>query len=333
MNTRLAIKVLVALANTFIFSQATAAVNLVDQANRSVVLPSPATTLVTTYSPANLLLMPLGAADKVVGNGGSTRYSPLLHRFFSKHAPVDIGSRSAGINLETLIALSPDLVIFHGKKDGVRLANKLSAMGVNTMVLQPESLDQVKQALLLLGQALGDEARAILTVAQMDEILSLVSQRLATLSDSEKLSGYYANGEDPLRTAGRAMFQHELMTAAGLNNVAADIEGFYPKVNAEQVYLWSPQFVVAEHSRKSENNKVPGKSSFLDKVPGITLPRDSFWDMPSPMAPAAILLIAAKAYPERFNDMDVNARIAQFYEALLGLQCLSPLEPHPCLEN
>ncbi|MCK8047210.1 ABC transporter substrate-binding protein [Shewanella sp. 1CM18E] len=315
-------------------SVSAAPIHLVDQQGREVVLSKPASRIVTTFTPANLFSLSLGLEDQLVGIGGSTKHSPFINRILGEREPLVIGSRSAGTSLETIVALKPDLVLVFGKKDGYRLADRLTSLGIACLVIQPESFKDSEVVLSLLAKATGTEDKAAKIAAENQRLAEIIETGLKGLSDDQRLNAYYANSSDLYRTASEQMFQHQLMAVAGLKNVATGVPGFYPKVNAEQLLLWQPQLLVRESNDSTKVDEQLKKSLMtqIAELPQIKIPKGSFWDMPSPMAMAGALYIAVNAYPERFKNIDVDAEIAHYYQVAFGDACLSPLqEMNQCL--
>jgi len=309
-------------------SVSAAPIHLIDQQSREVVLQRPAKRIVTTFTPANLFSLSLGLADNLVGIGGSTKHSPFINQLLGDRDPLVIGSRSAGTSLETIVALKPDLVLVFGKKDGYRLADRLTSLGIASLVIQPETIDDANKVIALLAKATATEDKAEKIAAENQRLASIIQLALAPLSKEQQLRAYYANSSDLYRTASKQMFQHELMMTAGLDNVAQGVPGFYPKVNAEQLLLWQPQILVRENNGSSKVDEQLAKSllTSLEKLPQIVIPKGSFWDMPSPMAMAGALYIAAHAYPEQFKHIDIDAEIGRYYQVAFGDACLSPLQ-------
>ncbi|QDE30164.1 ABC transporter substrate-binding protein [Shewanella polaris] len=309
-------------------SVSAAPIHLIDQQGREVVLQKPAERIVSTFTPANLFSLSLGLADKLVGIGGMTKNSPFINKQLGNRELSVVGSRSAGTSLETIIALNPDLVLVFGKKDGYRLADRLTSLGIACLIIQPETFSEAQQVLDLLAKATGTQDKAAQIAAENKRLENIINTGLTALTKEQRLRAYYVNSSDLYRTASEKMFQHQLMTIAGVDNVAKNIPGFYPKVNVEQLLIWQPQILVRESNDSSKVDEQLAQSlvSPLSKLPQIMLPKGSFWDMPSPMAMAGALYIAVNAYPEQFKNVDVNAEIARFYQVAFGDECLSPLQ-------
>ncbi|GGP37233.1 ABC transporter substrate-binding protein [Shewanella saliphila] len=312
-------------------SVSAAPIHLIDQQGREVVLQKPAERIVSTFTPANLFSLSLGLADKLVGIGGMTKNSPFIKKQLGNRELSVVGSRSAGTSLETIIALNPDLVLVFGKKDGYRLADRLTSLGIACLIIQPETFLEAQQVLDLLAKATGTQDKAAQIAAENLRLKNIINTGLAGLSKEQALRAYYVNSSDLYRTASEKMFQHQLMAIAGVDNVAKNIPGFYPKVNVEQLLLWQPQILIRESndSTKVDDQLAQSLVTPLIKLPQIMLPNKSFWNMPSPMAMAGALYIAVNAYPEQFKEVDAEAEIARFYHVAFGDECLSPLQSQP----
>ncbi|GGP55140.1 hypothetical protein GCM10009347_22390 [Shewanella algicola] len=312
-------------------SVSAAPIHLIDQQGREVVLQKPAERIVSTFTPANLFSLSLGLADKLVGIGGMTKNSPFINKQLVNHEASVVGSRSAGTSLETIIALNPDLVLVFGKKDGYRLADRLTSLGIASLIIQPETFEDAETVIDLLAKATGTQDKAAQIAAENLRLKNIINTGLADLPASQRLRAYYVNSSDLYRTASEEMFQHQLMTTSGVTNVAKDVPGFYPKVNVEQLLIWQPQLLIRESNdtTKVDDQLAQSLVTPLTKLPQIMLPKGSFWDMPSPMAMAGALYIAVNTYPEQFKEVDAEAEIARFYHVAFGDECLSPLKSQP----
>ncbi|QIZ78680.1 ABC transporter substrate-binding protein [Ferrimonas lipolytica] len=304
-------------------------VQLTDMAGRHVTLPAPAKRVVTTYMPATIFCLSLGLNQQLVGISSQDGRQSLVSTLLNGNNPVAVGSRSAGINIETIISLQPDLVVINDKKDGARLAQQLSLLGVPTLLMKAESAAEVQQALNMLGTATGTMPQALAIQTATKQLQAEISQRLA---NTKPVPAYYANGSDFYRSVSGQMYQNELMQIAGLTNVAAATSGFHPKINLEQLLRWQPQFLVLEQGRNNtlEQQLAEPGLNWLAQHPRATLPSDALWHMPSPMAVAGAYYLASVVHPQQFQDVDVNERIAQFYQQILARPCASPFESSQC---
>ncbi|TKB58690.1 ABC transporter substrate-binding protein [Ferrimonas aestuarii] len=303
---------------------AAAPLQLTDMTGRTVVLSAPAKRLVTTYMPATIFTLSLGLQDQLVGISNQDQRQSLVKGLLAGRSPVQVGSRSAGINLETIIGLKPDLVLINDKKDGARLAEQLQQLGIAALLIKAESLEQVQQAMDLIAKATGHQAQALRYQQLSGQLIDELTRKLASTTP---VRGYYGNGGDLYRSVNAQMYQHQLLELAGITNVAADVPGFYPKINLEQLLRWQPEMLVLEQGKNGRLAQQLNATelAYLSKLPRVTLPSGALWHMPSPVAVAGAYYLASQVHPQQFNDTDVSAVVADFYQQLLGQACLSPL--------
>ncbi|WP_035387264.1 ABC transporter substrate-binding protein [Ferrimonas senticii] len=302
---------------------------LTDMTGRQVALSEPATRIVTTYMPASILSLSLGLGDNLVGVSSQDNRQSLVRKLLGQRSPTQVGNLTAGINLETVLALKPDLVLISDKKDGARLADQLAQLKVPALLIRAESLPQIEQALTLIATAAGNPAEAERVIDASRALQQELSQRLTGVTP---VRGYYGNGGDLYRSVGKSMFQHDLLTKAGIDNVAADVAGFYPKINLEQLLTWAPQYLVLEQGRGERISEQLAEPQLmvLKDVPRTTLPSDALWHMPTPLAAASAYYVASQVHPQRFNDVNVADRLGQFYQQVVGDACTAPFENSLC---
>ncbi len=160
---------------------------ITDMTGRRVVITGPVKRVVSTFKPASLCVLSLGFAHTLVGVDNSSRKDPLQQAVWPdiQHL-AGVGTKSMGINLETLVSLEPDLVIFYSQNDGLSATEKLTAMGIPCIVILPESFDSILEAMALIAHAMGGSQRISFVRDQMEAVLSLVDNRLADLPVSRE---------------------------------------------------------------------------------------------------------------------------------------------------
>jgi iron complex transport system substrate-binding protein len=296
-----------------------------DMTGRKVVLTGPVHRVVTTFKPASLCVLSLGLAHTLVGVDNSSRKDPLQVSVCPdiQHL-AGVGTKSMGINLETLVSLKPDLVIFYSQNDGLSATEKLAAMGIPCIVILPESFDSILQAMEIIAQAMGDSQRISLVRDQMEAVLSLVDARLSDLPDSRKKTGYFASTLGLFSTTTGSILQDEIFSRARIRNASSHLTGYFQDISPEQLVEWNPDIMIlSQHMKKSQFR-------LLDLAPlqGVTAISQNQvfrcpsslaqWDFPSPLAVLATLWVAKKAYPETFTDVDIVAQADAFHENLFG---------------
>jgi ABC-type Fe3+-hydroxamate transport system substrate-binding protein len=133
--------------------------------------------------------------------------------------------------METLLALDPDLVIlFDGDSDQVTPA-RLDDLGIAHLAVRPDRIADVRALTEKMGNLTGREAEAASIIAGMDATLEEIQTRLQGL---EPVRVAYVLGDHPPWVAGPDTFIHELLVAAGGENVFSDLTALYGPVSAEE---------------------------------------------------------------------------------------------------
>jgi iron complex transport system substrate-binding protein len=158
----------------------------------------------------------------------------------------------------------------------------------------------------------------------MNDVLSLVDNRLADLPGSRKKTGYFASTLGLFSTTTGSMLQDEIFSRARIRNVSSHLTGYFQDISPEQLVEWDPDIMVlSQHMKKSQLrllNLAPlqGISAIsrnhVFRCPSSLAP----WDFPSPLAVLATLWVAKKAYPEKFADIDMTVQADAFHHHLFG---------------
>ncbi|GAA4875976.1 ABC transporter substrate-binding protein [Ferrimonas pelagia] len=306
------------------FTAAGQPIELTDHRGRQVSLPQPASRIVSTYLPSTLFSLSLGLEQQLVGIGQSDRQQRFVDQLLGEHDPIAVGSRTAGLNLETIVALQPDLVLMHDKKDGIRLAAMLEQLGLAVLLVKAETLEEVDATLGMIATATGRQAQAQRVRQANLTLRNELEQRLQGVAPRHR--SYYVKRDDLFSTASGEMYQHQMLQLAGLTNVAADLRGFFPKVDAEQLLRWQPQLLVIEDDGLNRPQRQLQHAGVvpLRQLPQLTLPADSLWSMPSPFALAGAYYLASQAYPQRFATAQDQNVLADYYQQIFNRTDLLP---------
>ena len=213
---------------------------LTDQAGREVVLEKPAETLVSCYYITTYAAMALGVSDRIVGLEKKADSRPIYHMA----APELLEKPQVGslkeFNLEAAAALEPDLVLMPVKL--LDSAETLTDLGIQVLVVDPESQEKVEEMLVLIAQACGVEDRAEALLAYYDEKLAMVAEIAET---EDKPLVYMGGNSSYLTTAPGGMYQSDLIALAGGVNAAQDIEdNYWANVSYETVLAKDPEVIV-----------------------------------------------------------------------------------------
>ncbi len=298
---------------------------VMDQASRRVVIPGEVNKIVTTFKPATLCVLSLGLAPRLIGVDTSSKRDKLSKAVFPGIKKVtSVGSKSMGINFETIVSLEPDLVILYSQRDGLQMADRLADLHIPAIVILPETFKTIQLSLELIARAVGGKSKINEVGAQMDGIIRLVRDRLRDLPPQERKFGYFASSMGVFSTTTGNMIQHEIFTIAGIENVSGNLRGYFQNISPEQLSHWNPDIMVlSRHMKRAEASRLANRG--LAQVRAISTGQVfrcpsslSPWDFPSPLSVLATLWLAKKVYPAQFSDIDLSAKVNEFHLALFG---------------
>src|SRR6056297_780608 len=163
-----------------------------DMTGRKVEVPDEVNRIVTTYRSATQFVFCLNAQDRLVASDLSFEKISLFQKLYEGEKIPNVGSKRHGLNLEQIIETDPDLVILFPYNDGPEVAEKLKEFNIASIIIVPESYEQIKETTRILGKALGVESRADEVITQYDKILNIVDKKD---SIEEKKKVYFANSD------------------------------------------------------------------------------------------------------------------------------------------
>lgn len=288
-----------------------------DMAGRKVEVPDEVNKIVTTYRSATQFVFCLGVQDRLVASDLSFEKVSLFRKLYDGEKLPNVGSKNRGINIEQILEVDPDLVILFPHNVGPEVAKKLKDYNIASVIIQPESYEQIKETTKILGKAIGVEERAEKVITQYDKIIDIVDSR--NIEDKKKV--YFANSE-LLDTVGEGMLQTSMIELAGGINPAKDVKSGFIKTSLEELLNWNPDYIVVSQyysgsveellNRPELQNLKAIKNENVYRFPSKVEP----WDFPSPSSYLGIVWLAEKLYPEQYEDIDVEQVVEEYYNTL-----------------
>jgi iron complex transport system substrate-binding protein len=200
---------------------------------------------IISLAPSNTeMVYALGLQDNLIGVTTYCDYPPEVK---DKPRVADFSK----VDIEKIVSLQPDLVLAGNihKDDTIPALEKLS---VPVLGINPETLDQIFADLKLMGKFTGKEQQAGDLVAALDKRIKAVSAQTAALPPSSRPRVFFVTWHDPLWTTGKNTLVSDLITAAGGDNVAADISG-HGQIDLETVIQRNPQIILVMSSMGVQN--------------------------------------------------------------------------------
>ena len=192
---------------------------------------------IISLAPSNTeILFALGLANRLVAVTDYCNYPPQAEEKPS------VGGFSTP-NIEEVIALSPDLILatsIHEK----RIIPQLEDKGFTVFALDPQTFDEVLEAIILIGEIAGKEKEASGMVAAMQKRIKAVTDKTDSLPWEQRPRVFFVTWHDPLMTPGAETRHDELIQKAGGTNIAEDLTG-YADISLEAVIEANPEVIIA----------------------------------------------------------------------------------------
>jgi len=208
-----------------------------DQAGRVVRIEKMPETIVSLSPGHTEIVFALGLEDRLVG---VTEYCDYPEA--AKDKP-KVGGYST-VDIEKVVEIQPDLILatnIHKKE----VIPELERLGLAVLNLYPKTLDEVLEAITLVGKCTGREDEASQLVTEMRNQINAVTDKTANLTEAQRMRVFYTLWHDPLKTVGSDNRIHELIVLAGGINVAQDLSGISTAISLEAVIEANPEVIIA----------------------------------------------------------------------------------------
>ena len=304
-------------------------VTVKDMAGREVTLEKQPERIVSGYYISSSDCIALGLTDKMVGIEDKSAKRPIYK--LAAPALIDlpnVGSAKA-FDLEACIATEPDLVILPMKQKDT--AQTLQEMGIATLLVLPESHEQLIEMFTLIGTATNTVKQAEKLISYYNTKLSAVTELTRDIPDDEKPVVYLGSTSDILRTAPREMYQASLITTAGGKNAGDVLEGSswtdidnetFLTMNPDIIVIPTDNFAVSSPDYTAED--VMNNPTFSD----VTAVKNSAvyqmpvgyeaWDSPVPSGILGTLWMLKTLHPELYPAEQFAADVNEFYTVFYG---------------
>ena len=263
----------------------------VDDAGRRMYFATPPARIVSLAPSITEMLFAMEAGEQLVGVTDFCDYPPEALK------KPKVGYSNP--NLETLVALQPDLVV--APSDFL----KLEQLKIPVFILADKNVEGIFVHIQTLGRIVGHSAKADTVAMQLRHQVATIQQRVQGMAPVRML---YVLNSQPLITVGPGSFIDQLIGMAGGVNVAAKSVTPYPRLSMESVLQEDPEVLVfpvgkAEGISESEqqawrqwSTMTAVKRSRLHQISADWLNR------PGPRIAQGLEALAAILHPDRLSD-------------------------------
>ncbi len=154
-------------------------------------------------------------------------------------------------HIEQIVALRPDVVLMATSS---RAGDRLRALGVPVVALEPKTHADVQRVMLKIGQLLEvPDAQRIWRA--IDAAVSAVSQSLPASSKGARV--YFEVSQGPY-AAGESSFIGETLSRLGARNIVPASLGPFPKLNPEYIVRANPDLIMVGQRNAQGLSQRPG---------------------------------------------------------------------------
>jgi iron complex transport system substrate-binding protein len=213
---------------------ASAPISEADDDGNTVELSRPATRVVSLAPHVTELIFAAGAGRALVGASAYSDYPPA-----AVHLPLVGDSRA--IDLERVMALSPDLVVAWRSGNSPRQLAALRQLGVPVFSTEPRKLDDVPRLIKQLGRLFGTDAVARRAATQFRGSAAVLAQKS---KGKRSVSVFLQIWDRPLTTVNRDHMINEVLALCGGENIFAKLTLLTPTVGVEAVLERDPEVIL-----------------------------------------------------------------------------------------
>jgi iron complex transport system substrate-binding protein len=282
-------------------------VTLTDQAGNALEIQQPVRRVISAYGPSTAIVYSINAWDRLVAAsylGARDPQGAAAMERIDPRFPTLVGDdyfSQSEFNLEQAATLEPDLVI-GGARSG--WADSVSQLGIQVFLMEAETPDQLKEAMLLIGQLFGPHAhaKAQAWVAYYDWVTENITIDTAHLTQAERTRVLFT-GTEPLRVASGEMYQTDIIQAAGGISVSAELSGYWNDINLEQVAIWDPDVIIVPPYGGASVSAITDSAEWqilpavqagkVYRMPKLVVP----WDTPAPDSVLGMIWMAGRINP------------------------------------
>jgi iron complex transport system substrate-binding protein len=223
------------------------AATVTDSFGRSVSVPASIERVFPAGPPAAIMLYTL-APDLLLGWPRANSPQECIYMLPDICSRPEVGritGRGNTANLETVLALKPDLILDVGSttETFVSLAARVQDQTSIPYALLDGRFVALSMAYQKLGQLIGRQAAAEDLADYTRRTLTTIIERIVNVTAEQRPRVYYARGPRGLVTGLGGSINVETMELIG-RNVAGGAPGGLANVSIEQVLLWNPDVIV-----------------------------------------------------------------------------------------
>jgi iron complex transport system substrate-binding protein len=205
----------------------------VDDLGRKIYLAKAPVRIVSLAPSVTETLFAIGLDQEIVGVTQYCDYPP--------QAKTKAKVGYAHPNIESIVALQPDLVLAPREFIRADVLGKLEQLKIPAFILNARTIEEIPSHIQTLGRMVERSQEADRLATDMRQQIAQIKAKMEPLPRPRVL---YVLNSAPLITVGPGSFIHQLIELAGGANVAAQARTPYPRLNMEEVLKADPEIIV-----------------------------------------------------------------------------------------
>ena len=231
-------------------SLATQALEITDARGRTQTFPHPPQRVVSLLPSLTESVCALDQCHRLVGVDRYSNWPESVQRLPQVGGGIDP-------NIEAIVALQPDVVLLATSS---RASDRLEALGIKVVALEPKTHADVRRVLATVGQLLGVPAQqgADRLWRVIDAGVQAATQSLPARAKGVRV--YFEVSRGPY-AAGEGSFIGETLARLGVRNVVPAALGPFPRLNPEFIVRARPQIILIGNRSMQPMVLYPGWAS------------------------------------------------------------------------
>lgn len=271
-----------------------------DDLGRTVVMPVNVKRAVSLAPSVTESIFAVGAGDRLVGVTSFCDY-PEAAKSIAK-----VGD-TMNPNLETIVALKPDIVFVSTASQIEAFTRTLADNGIAVYVTNPDSFDDVYQNLLRLGELFDTKAEAEALVDDLSGRRALATHLVAFARDGPRrertrVKTFVQISREPLFTIGQDSHISDVVFLAYGVSVTANVASAYPKLSKETAAVLNPDVIILSDSDDNREPNEVFRNSPAVKNGRVYRINADILSRPGPRLVDALEQIARFLHPEKFPE-------------------------------
>lgn len=299
-----------------------------DYLGRKITISKPVKNIACGYAFTGHAVALFGRGEDIVAVVGGLQRDKILTTMYPHIKDLPVPFSSGAINIEELLMCKPDIAFIRGETAlNESEVSKLDKFNIPYVVVEFNSMEEQMKSILLIGKILGNEEKAEEYIKYYKDVIQGTQETALTIPESEKVTLFHSVNE-AVRTGHTESLPVDWIRITGAINVSEGqelkIQGDSSYATLEQIYIWDPDFIIANEVGVPEyiltNEQWKGlravKNKKVFQIPnGI-----SRWGHHGSIeTPLAILWTSKLLYPQYFTKIDMVQETREYYRSFFNL--------------